>query len=452
MSIRIISPLICCILLSIVTVSCKKYLDLKPDKIQVVPESLSDLQRLLDDDFIMNAKMPAYSEASTDDFFLTKQTYEAASIRDRQVYTWQLEPYNFSNDWAACYNIVFNSNYCLEMLAKLERTTANERSWNNVKGSAHFFRGYIYLHLLWEYSKSYDPESSESDFGIVLREGSDYNQPSIRSSVRAGYRQVIADLMTASQFLPNVPVHPMRPSLAAAYGSLARCYLSMNQYDSAFKYAELCLDQNSQLLDYNSSEVNPGSMTPFQPFNKEIIFYATQRVSHSLKYSDFAFQDTLLYASYADLDLRKSVYYFKNGQYYGFKGHYTADPYNFFSGITISEIVLIRAEAHARMNRITDAMNDLNRLLEHRWVSGSFIPLTAASSDEALGLVLQERRKELTMRNLRWMDIKRLNKLGAGITLKRIIENKEYILPPNDSRFALPLPDDIIRITGIPQN
>jgi starch-binding outer membrane protein, SusD/RagB family len=63
-----------------------------------------------------------------------------------------------------------------------------------------------------------------------------------------------------------------------------------------------------------------------------------------------------------------------------------------------------------------------------------------------------ERRKELTMRGLRWIDIKRLNKEGAGIVLKRLIGDKTYTLQPNDPRYALPLPADIILNTGMQQN
>jgi starch-binding outer membrane protein, SusD/RagB family len=56
------------------------------------------------------------------------------------------------------------------------------------------------------------------------------------------------------------------------------------------------------------------------------------------------------------------------------------------------------------------------------------------------------------MRGLRWIDIKRLNKEGAGIVLKRLIGDKTYTLQPNDPRYALPLPADIILNTGMQQN
>lgn len=69
-----------------------------------------------------------------------------------------------------------------------------------------------------------------------------------------------------------------------------------------------------------------------------------------------------------------------------------------------------------------------------------------------MNIIVQERRKELVFRNLRWMDIKRLNKEGANITLKRIIDGQTFTLPPNNNRFALPLPADIVKMTGMPQN
>jgi hypothetical protein len=81
-----------------------------------------------------------------------------------------------------------------------------------------------------------------------------------------------------------------------------------------------------------------------------------------------------------------------------------------------------------------------------------YIPLIAANKEAALATILLERRKELLMRGLRWIDIKRLNKEGHNIVQKRVVNNVVYTLPPNDSRYALPIPIDIIRATGMAQN
>ncbi len=43
-------------------------------------------------------------------------------------------------------------------------------------------------------------------------------------------------------------------------------------------------------------------------------------------------------------------------------------------------------------------------------------------------------------------------KKGEPTTLKRIIGGQNYSLSPNDLRYALPIPEDIISINGMQQN
>ncbi|MNT13620.1 SusD family protein [compost metagenome] len=81
-----------------------------------------------------------------------------------------------------------------------------------------------------------------------------------------------------------------------------------------------------------------------------------------------------------------------------------------------------------------------------------YIPITAVSKEDAIAKILIERRKELVWRGLRWSDIKRLNKIGSEITLKRILNGTDHVLLPNDPRYALPIPDDEIVRSGIDQN
>ena len=121
-------------------------------------------------------------------------------------------------------------------------------------------------------------------------------------------------------------------------------------------------------------------------------------------------------------------------------------------GIATDEVYLTRAECYARAGKVSEAMNDLNTLMIKRWKAGTFIPFTATSTSEALSIILEERRKETLFRGLRWLDLRRLNSEGANITLTRNVDNQTYKLEPNSPRYALPLPPDVISLTGIPQN
>jgi hypothetical protein len=151
-------------------------------------------------------------------------------------------------------------------------------------------------------------------------------------------------------------------------------------------------------------------------------------------------------------DLRKTIFFKSNGNgSYAFKGNYTGID-GIFSGIATDELYLMKAECLARQGKAGESLNVLNALLITRYKNGLFTPVTAVNATDALQKILAERRKELVMRCIRWMDVKRLNAEGAGIVLKRKINGVMYTLAPNSNRYALPIDDDVIRVTGMEQN
>lgn len=88
-----------------------------------------------------------------------------------------------------------------------------------------------------------------------------------------------------------------------------------------------------------------------------------------------------------------------------------------------------------------------------RWKTGSFVPLTAATAEGALRLVLAERRKEMVGRGMRWLDLRRLNGDSRfAVTLKRDIAGTVYTLPPNSPRYTFYLPDIVVKTSGLTQN
>ncbi len=110
--------------------------------------------------------------------------------------------------------------------------------------------------------------------------------------------------------------------------------------------------------------------------------------------------------------LRKPALFTASNGYYKYKGSYTRSS-TFFTGITTAEMYLISAECYARLNEVNKAMEQLNTLLVNRIRTADFIPVVAIDKTDALNMVLEERRKELIFRGLRWSDIKRYNEMGA---------------------------------------
>jgi len=447
--------LIAAICIAILGQSCKKFLDKKPSNSITTPSTISDLQGILDYSPSMNLyTTPSLNELSADNYFFPADYISLFPGDQQKMYSWQYLEYNYPNDWKAAYLPVYNANICLEYLKEIQRTSENAAAWDNVYGSALFFRSYYFSQLTWSFAKAYDGSTANADLGIVLRLTSDFNVQSTRSTVQQSYDRIITDSKEALKYLPSISQHSLRPSKAAAYGLLARTYLSMREYNEALKYADSCLLIKGDLLDYkNTSEVST-SNNPFLQYNKETIFYSTMYDKYTIfSRTAGALIDTTLYSSYAANDKRKTVF-FRSGTfppYFAWKGNYTGTGSIFFSGIATDEIYLIRAECLARSGNKDGALADLNLLLQKRY-DATFVPIVASDADVVLVRILLERRKELLFRGLRWIDIKRLNKEGGNIAIKRFIGPATYILMPNANYYALPLPSDIISITGMQQN
>lgn len=439
------------VLVSMFFASCKKYLDAKPDKKMVVPATLEEVQGILDYFPFMNTQCSQASEIAADNYYLTGNEYEALGDVDKLAYIWAPGMFQGMNDWQSEYTVVYNANVVLENLPKIQRNSSNESAWDYCKGSAFFFRAKSFYEIAQIWSKAYDSSTANADLGIPLRLTSDFNVPSKRASLEETYQQIISDLKNASELIPKgIQVTPYRPSKAAAYGLLARTYLSMREYKNAELYADSCLQLRNALLDFNT--VTPGPVYTFSAYqftNPEDIFHSNTALTNFTLFRGTI--DTVLYNSYDSNDLRNAFYFGnrRDGTHY-FKGSY--DPGTYYNGVSTDEMYLIKAECLAREGEVSQSLQELNTLLVTRWKRGTFVPYTAGDKDEALAIILTERRKELPYRMLRFTDIKRLNKEGAKITITRIVDGKTYSLSPNDPRFALPIPASVIQLGGIQQN
>lgn len=439
----------------ITNLSCKKFLDKKPNDLITTPSTPADLQALLDNGDRMNTKWLCYDDASADDYFLSSENYARINLRGKAAYLWEPFPNEYTNEWSSASEVVYISNVCLETTEKLISTGTPEQELSNIKGSALFYRAFAWLKWLYIHSQAYDDASAKTDLGIVLRKTADFNVPSVRSSVQDGYVQIIGDLQQALELLPERPKHVLRPSKVAAYALLARTYLSMRKYELALLNSEKCLAIKNDLIDYNS--INAALYSPIQSYNPEVLFHADiSAFSYSNLQTTYGMIDTLLYQSYNSNDLRKAVFFGASGKYFFFKGTYvsrTASGNTLFVGLATDEVYLIKAECLARLGKVEESMTTLNTLIKKRWKSSvPFTGFIAANKEDALTIILSERRKELLFRGMRWMDIKRLNKEGYQIQLKRVVSGTTYTLEPNAERFALPIPADIIQVSGIPQN
>ncbi len=432
------------IVLLLTVTSCRDFLDEKSSASLRIPETLEDNQALLDRSLVLSST-PNSGEISATDYFLKDMDFTALPAEaDKRLYTWQPAVVSIpgSNDWANTYSRINIFNNVLYNLDHYQ--IANSA---NVRGQALALRGMSYLNAAQVWSPAYKANDAASVLGLPLRLDPDMNIPSVRASLEQTFQQIISDLESAASLLPESQVSITRPSRATALGYLSRAYLYMGNYLKALETGLAALQIKNELLDYNN--LNTAASYPIPANHAELLLPTTQAASVIL--ISKAIVPAELYNLYAENDLRKTAFYRLNGADILFKGNYTGGASR-SSALAVDELYLTVAESYVQLGNTTKGLEYLNALLVKRYKAGTYVPYTTASVTQPLELIRTERRKETPMRALRWADLKRYNRDGAGRTLTRRVNGQIFSLPPNDPRWAIAIPEDIIVLTGMPQN
>lgn len=442
-------------ILSSLLCSCsKEWLSEKSNNQLTVPASAEDLQAIMDNFNLFNSSTSiASTEIAADGHFYTEDDWVSIlkGTTYENMYTWSNKNrYEFVGDWNSPYEAILNVNVVLDRLEY--SSISNQISFNDIKGQALFNRARFYFYLAETYCPPYSTETSQTDPGLPLRLNTDIASPSKRSTASETYEQILKDLKSAKDLLKNErPKLITRASKPAALALLAKIYLSMEKYDSAWHYANECINANGKLIDYNT--ITQGNT--FIGINSEVLFFN--------KYTDYSalttsyYIDPELYNTYDDNDLRKTHFFQLIDGKATFIGTYGEMQYDVFCGLANDEVYLIRAESAARLGNLSHAMADLNTLLRTRWKNinnqTTYQDQTATNETDALTKILNERKKQLILRNVRWSDLRRLNKDDRfKVTITRTVEGQTYTLEPQSYKYTFPIPDDIISKTTLQQN
>jgi hypothetical protein len=447
---------------------CKKeFLDKKPVMGNMIPTTLADFEGLLNNVSVINST-PGFGIYCPDEYeYLSTAVWQARDEVIRNSYNWDNSVYKTSTDWNNGYKILLYANTVIAGVNVLDRTAANSAKYGDVKGQAYFLRAYTFFQLAQVFAMPYNVNSAAATPGIPLPLEVNANNPLTRSSLEATYAQILSDLETAkASFSSDVSEKTTLGSKVATLALLARVHLGMMNYDKAMENATAALKIKGELLDYN--KLNVSSNTPFDAGNPEVLYNTTHGDSgvgydfYALTYPTYGYTfksrvNPNLIALYKPNDLRLKLYFFvrsASDQNRYIKALYqnTTITFSSFSGLATDEVYLILAECLARKQEIQPSLDILKKLADNRFPPGLLPVISATTSQEALDLVLQERRRELVYRGARWFDVRRLNVSGANITLSRTIDGIVYTLPPNDRRYALPIPLDEITRSGISQN
>ena len=431
--------------------SCDKYLDVKPDQKMLVPKTLADCDALLDNRTTMNSNFSPVPDIASDHYYLTDVNFNAiANSEDRNIYKWDAKTDLATNHWQAPYKVVLIANQVLALLDDIVRDK-NIMDYDRIKGEALFYRAYAWMQLAHVFTLGYATETAKKNIGLVLRFSPDIDYVSPRSSLQETYVNIKKDLEAATTLLPEKITVKTRPTKVAALAALSRLGLMMGDYALSEKTAKEALNLYNVLIDY--STLSKTASAPFPRFNNEVIFHAVTFTNACIN-PTIAKIDSNLIKSYVKNDLRGNLYFKNNNNgTYAFKGRYDgAVNASTFSGIATDELYFTLAESLVRNGKLKDAIDCLNTLLKTRYVKNTYVDLILNTKEKALREILLERNKSLIMRNLRWMDMKRLNQdKSQQKTFDRIIGSETYFLQADDLRYAFLIPKKVIEFNSLIQ-
>ena len=477
--------------------ACDSFLDKQPSASEDAPiTEASQLMSLYDN--LTNTEEHAYVDTySTDDFSIPIGMYDArpSQFNSNELCFYTLassvmETTTSNSSWQYEYAKIFTANTMINDAASVNGTEAEK---NEVKCNGHFMRAWSYFRLATLYCLPYS-EANRNKLGLPLRLGTLFTENISRATLGKTFDQILADLSEAERLCVQEKVkanYAWRTSQCAIYGLYARVYLYMNNYTKAMEYVNKALALAPELFNYNNlTWATPVSYPESGNMPAQTLEYCETHnwsASQIYKYSEWIYirrhylrtqwysPSQALLDCYEDKenDLRFKFMYVEHGNR-RFTVPYEWYRYDIFndggyaiSGLTTSELLLMKAELQARSSDWNKALNTLNTLREARFATGKSTPLTASSQTETLQKVLKERRRELPF-TVRLWDIKRfaisqtpdddvtINREFYNVTSSVIDKSQKIQVTAkgDDPRLAIPIPlQDIQNAQGaIKQN
>jgi hypothetical protein len=292
----------------------------------------------------------------------------------------------------------------------------------------------------------YDPNA----LGIALIKESCLLCKPARNTVGEVIAQIETDLAAAKAEpnIPTAPTNPLRLSKSAISAYQARVALLKKDWAAAITFATNAITESGKTFpsyanflnywrDNNESESilkYRNQTTPalywrdtngdvfFEPSDKlKSTFDRVNDVRFSVYFGTALPEDTSIVAKYKGSSFGASI--------------------NDLKIIRLAELYLIRAEAYAETNALANAAADLNNLRSKRITN--YVPVTFATTAEAVTAVLTERFKELCFEGFRYYDLKRRS-LPVARLASDVQSPNWQSLPTTDYRFTLPIPQDAI--------
>lgn len=247
--------------------------------------------------------------------------------------------------------------------------------------------------------------------------------------------------------IPSAPTDFVRLSKASIAAYQARVALLKKDWTNAVTYASEAITLSGKSLASGATFVGYWA----DGNESETLFKYRNQTSPSLLWrdsnGDVFFEPSIKLKNLFDRtnDIRFTTYFSSSGSDTSIVSKYKGSSFgatiNDLKIVRLSEMYLLRAEANAENNQLTQSANDINALRTAR-ITG-YINVSFANKTDAINAIMDERTKELCYEGFRYYDLKRrslpVSRLAADVQ-----STTWQNLPADDYRFTLPIPQDAV--------
>jgi hypothetical protein len=357
---------------------------------------------------------------------------------------------NTSSFWQQGYTEIYLPN---AIIAGLQASsTISQPVKNELTGESKWFRAFINFYLV----------NLFGNIPLITTINYQSNALATRTPAAQIYQSIISDLTAAQNLLPadysEGGGERVRANKWAATAMLARVYLYTDSFPNAEAQASAVIDNaglyrldtlngvflansseailqwqnNSSVNNYTYNATTEGyNLIPFDSTSFPPLCYLSPELLNGFEPGDLRKTDWLDSTNYSG-----TIYYYPYKYKVGSaQAEANAPVTEYYTVLRLAEQYLIRAEARAQLNKLSDAISDLNTL---RTRAGLASLPPSLNQSQVLAAVAQERRVELFAEwGHRWLDLKRTGQVGAafsGINYKAAYQpfQQLYPIPPYD--------------------
>lgn len=478
--------------------SCKKFLDVKPVG-KLIPTKAEELENLLNNTntlnyhFIDNNRGSYYSLLG-DNFQISenqaKYWYVSThpNIDRFAAYTFYL-PYENPNspqytwDWGI-YRALGLFNNVIEGVKELPNASTSDLG-KSITAQAKAGRAWSMMVGILGYGPMYNPSGSNDIKVLPYRTSASLSTPNPQLSTTAEAFALIEQDLNDALASPNNVGNPSRANVSAVHALMAQFYMYKRDWPKMLEHAKEAWNRSvaikggvdNMIYNLNTFSYKPNPNASPSPGTDVEVALDLQGPDLLLKQSDhrenlffrMSPSGTSHYPSQEFLDLfdkttdrRYQLFALKTLGYATTLGgvkhddgvvttYYRDSKMLGSEGITYPEVLLMKAEASARLNDLGGALTDLNLLRKYRY-SGTNTDLVngaALSQDNLLFEILKERRREMPIGTFqRVFDIKRYvydnGKPWSKTSITHTVGTKTYTGAVNNTNYSMRISNNVI--------